>query len=192
MEQFVKEEILESIYVKQKVMENCIYDIIEASEMIVESLRNGNKIFFCGNGGSSMDASHIAAELVVRFKPMNNRKSIAAISLNADSAVITACGNDYGYDKIFERQLEGLGQKGDVLVAITTSGNSPNINCAVEKAKEMNIKTIALLGGTGGKLKGKTNVEILVPSTTTGRIQESHIMIGHIICSLIEKSMFGL
>lgn len=151
---------------------------------------------FCGNGGSAGDAQHIAAELVVRYKGGNERKALPALSLSVDPSVITACGNDYGYDQIFARQLEAFGKPEDVLVGITTSGNSRNIELAMEEGRRAGVRTILLTGGDGGKiLKDRSDlvdISIVVPSDETARIQESHIMIGQILCSLIEKELFGL
>ena len=155
------------------------------------TLKEGHTIFFCGNGGSSCDASHIAAELVVRFKSQNERIALRAISLGTDQAILTACGNDYGYDQVFARHLEGLGKANDLLIGISTSGNSKNVILAVEKAKSMGISVGLMLGGTGGALNNQGNAQVLVPSTVTARIQECHILVGHILCTMIEKSLFG-
>ncbi|MBE7411000.1 MAG: D-sedoheptulose 7-phosphate isomerase [Leptospiraceae bacterium] len=190
--ELIKETIQVSIQVKEKLIESHIDSIEKASDIAANVLLSGGKLLFCGNGGSSCDASHIATELVVRFKSGNERKALPAISLSSDSATLTACGNDYGYKEIFSRQIEAFGKPEDLLFAITTSGNSENILLAVEKAKSIGMKTIALLGGTGGKLKSLCDHEIIVPSTETARIQESHILIGHIICSIIEKKLFDL
>lgn len=191
-EQLIMKSINNSIKVKELLLQNHLQDIDKAGKMAAEVLMTGGKLLFCGNGGSSCDASHIATELVVRYKSGNERKALPAISLTSDSATITACGNDYGYKEIFSRQVEAFGKPNDALFAITTSGNSENILFAVEKAKSMGMKTIALLGGSGGKLKSKCDHEIIVPSGETARIQESHILIGHIICSIIEKKLFDL
>ncbi|GBF49017.1 phosphoheptose isomerase [Leptospira ryugenii] len=188
----IKSTILDSIETKQKVLESNREHIEKAALLCIETLQKGGTLYFCGNGGSSSDASHIAAELVVRYKGGNERKALPAIALNADSGVLTACGNDYGYEHVFRRQVEAFGKPGDLFFGITTSGNSANIILALEEAKKIGLKSILLLGGTGGKLKGEAEVEIIVPSNVTARIQESHIMIGHIICSIIEKDLFGL
>ncbi|MCC6275718.1 MAG: D-sedoheptulose 7-phosphate isomerase [Leptospiraceae bacterium] len=191
-EQFITKSIQNSIKVKELLIQSHLCEIEKAGEMAANALSAGGKLLFCGNGGSSCDASHIATELVVRYKSGNERKALPAISLSSDSATITACGNDYGYKEIFSRQVEAFGKPGDVLFAITTSGNSENVLLAVEKAKLLGMKSVALLGGSGGKLKSKCDHEIIVPSGETARIQESHILIGHLICSIIEKILFDL
>ncbi|MCZ8342819.1 MAG: D-sedoheptulose 7-phosphate isomerase [Leptospira sp.] len=188
----IEDQIEDSIAVKQNLLPLLLNDIQKAGEILVDSLRNDGTAFFCGNGGSSCDASHIAAELVVRYKSGNERKAIPALALNADQAVITACSNDYGYEYVFQRQVQAFGRPKDVFVGLTTSGNSQNIILAVEEAKKIGMKTILLLGGTGGKLKSVADCEIIVPSKTTARIQESHILIGHILCSIVEKNLFNL
>lgn len=190
--QLIENQIQDSIAVKQNLIPLLLNDIQKAGEILVRSLQTDGTAFFCGNGGSSCDASHIAAELVVRYKSGNERKAIPALALNADQAVITACSNDYGYEYVFQRQVQAFGKPKDVFVGLTTSGNSQNIILAVEEAKKIGMKTILLLGGTGGKLKSVADCEIIVPSNTTARIQESHILIGHILCSIIEKELFNL
>lgn len=190
--QLIENQIQDSIAVKQNLIPLLLNDIQKAGEILVRSLQTDGTAFFCGNGGSSCDASHIAAELVVRYKSGNERKAIPALALNADQAVITACSNDYGYEYVFQRQVQAFGKPKDVFVGLTTSGNSQNIILAVEEAKKIGMKTILLLGGTGGKLKSVADCEIIVPSKTTARIQESHILIGHILCSIIEKELFNL
>ncbi len=190
--QLIENQIQDSIAVKQNLIPLLLNDIQKAGEILVRSLQADGTAFFCGNGGSSCDASHIAAELVVRYKSGNERKAIPALALNADQAVITACSNDYGYEYVFQRQVQAFGKPKDVFVGLTTSGNSQNIILAVEEAKKIGMKTILLLGGTGGKLKSVADCEIIVPSKTTARIQESHILIGHILCSIIEKELFNL
>ncbi|PKA26951.1 D-sedoheptulose 7-phosphate isomerase [Leptospira levettii] len=188
----IQSQIEESIRVKEQLLPSLLPNISAAGNVLVDSLRNDGTLFFCGNGGSSCDASHIAAELVVRYKSGNERKAIPAIALNSDQAVLTACSNDYGYEFLFQRQVQAFGKPKDVFVGLTTSGNSQNIILAVEEAKEIGMKVVLLLGGDGGKLKGKADVEMIVPSKVTARIQESHILIGHILCSIIEKELFGL
>lgn len=188
----IQSQIEESIRVKEQLLPSLLPNISAAGKLLVDALRNDGTLFFCGNGGSSCDASHIAAELVVRYKSGNERKAIPAIALNSDQAVLTACANDYGYEFLFQRQIQAFGKPKDVFVGLTTSGNSQNIILAVEEAKKIGMKVVLLLGGDGGKLKGKADVEIIVPSKVTARIQESHILIGHILCSIIEKELFGL
>lgn len=156
-----------------------------AAQHLISALANGGKILLCGNGGSAGDAQHIAAELVGRFE--TERRGLAAIALTTDTSALTAIGNDYGYDRVFSRQLEALARPGDVLVAISTSGNSSNVVKAVELANELGVNTVGLLGGSGGKLKDMVSLPLVVPSSQTARIQECHILIGHIWCSLIDE-----
>ena len=187
----IANEIAESIALKNNLHSlNSI--ILEASILLVECLSNNKKILLCGNGGSAGDAQHIAAELLVRLKTGNNRQSIPALSLALDPSYLTAVGNDFGFESVFSRALEGLGQEGDVLIGISTSGNSNNIVKAIEVAREKNMKVVLLLGNNGGKMKGQGDVEIIVPSNVTARIQECHILIGHIFCTIIEKRLFNL
>lgn len=151
-----------------------------------EALRSGNKLMFCGNGGSAADAQHLAAECVVRLRATHDRRALPAISLAMDLSTITACGNDYGFDDIFCRPLEALGQPGDVLVAITTSGKSPNVLKAMKLARDMKITTTAFLGCGGGPALALSDHALVVPSSDTGSIQESHITAGHALIQLIE------
>ena len=153
------------------------------------SWQQGGKIMFAGNGGSAADAMHFAEELSVRFH--KNRRALAAISL-LDSSVITCCANDFGFDEIFARQIEALGKPGDVFVGMSTSGNSPNIIRAFETSKKLGVKTVALLGKDGGKLRGKCDVELIVPSQTTARIQEVHKLVFHSLCVWIDEIADGL
>lgn len=161
--------------------------IIHYSNKMSNALENNGKIFFCGNGGSSSDSQHLAAEFTGRFK--KDRKPLPAIALNADTAAITCIANDFGYDQVFSRQLEALGNSSDILIAISTSGNSPNVINAVKKSKEKNIYSIGLIGKDGGKLLNLCDSCITVKSNDTARIQEAHIFIGHILCTLIEKKL---
>ncbi|TGM56777.1 D-sedoheptulose 7-phosphate isomerase [Leptospira vanthielii] len=188
----IQSQIEDSIAVKQQLLPVLLPSIESAGKMLVESLKQNGLLYFCGNGGSSCDASHIAAELVVRYKSGNERKAIPALALNSDQAVLTACSNDYGYEYVFQRQVQAFGKPTDVFVGLTTSGNSQNIVLAVEEARKIGMKVVLFLGGDGGKLKGKADVEIIVPSKITARIQECHILIGHILCSIIEKELFDL
>lgn len=163
-------------------------DVIEkvASRMIL-TLKENKTIFWCGNGGSASDAQHLAGELIGRFK--GNRRPLKSISLNADSAVMTCIANDYGYEHILSRQVDGLGTEGDILVGISTSGSSNNVNNAFRTANEKKIHTIGLLGKGGGESLNLTNHSILIPSLSTARIQEMHITVGHILCELIEEGL---
>lgn len=158
--------------------------IAEVGQILIEALENGGKILLCGNGGSAADSQHIAAELVGRFK--RQRNALASIALTTDSSILTSIGNDYGFDAIFARQVEGLGQSGDVLIGITTSGGSPNIVKAVEKAKSMSIKTIALVGPKASPLDEIADQTLHVPGNETARVQEGHITAGHIWCDMVE------
>ena len=160
-----------------------------AAQLMIKSLQNGGKVHFCGNGGSAADAQHLAAELSGRF--YFDRPPLNAEALHCNTSYLTAVGNDYGYDYIFSRLLRGTAKRGDVLVGISTSGNSKNIVKAYETAKEMGVTIISLTGETGGIMKDFSDILLNVPSTDTPRIQESHIMIGHIICELVETDMFG-
>lgn len=189
MKEDIKTMLKESGKLKEELADKYSNKIEECVNLILNSLKNNKKILLIGNGGSATQASHIAAEFTGRYKL--ERKALPVIALTTDLAAITSIGNDYGFDRIFERQLEALGQEGDVLIALSTSGNSKNIIKAVEKAKEMNIKVIGLLGKDGGKQKNTSDVEIIAPSENTPRIQEAHLSILHIICELVEKELFS-
>lgn len=160
-------------------------NILKASDMILETFKNGKKIMFCGNGGSASDSNHLACEFISRFQ--KERKSLPAVSLSANNSILTAVSNDYSFEDVFKRQVEGLGLEGDVLIAISTSGKSKNILKALKEAKERGIKTIFLTGKN--KTKTKVDLEINAPSSITAEIQEMHIVIGHIICELVEKTL---
>ena len=161
-------------------------DIKKACETAVATLKAGGKILLCGNGGSAADAQHIAAELTGRYK--TERSALAGIALTTDTSALTAIGNDYGYEFVFSRQLEALGREGDLLIAISTSGNSGNVVKALELARKIGIKTIGLSGRTGGAMNELCELNLVVPSNDTPRIQEMHIMIGHIICQAIDDA----
>ncbi|MCK5077119.1 MAG: D-sedoheptulose 7-phosphate isomerase, partial [Calditrichia bacterium] len=173
------------------IAENMVEDILKAAEILCARLKAGNKILICGNGGSAADAQHIAAELVVRLKSTFDRPAIPAIALTVNTSVLTAGANDYGFETIFSRQIEALANPGDVLIAISTSGNSKNIIMAVEQAKLKGIASIGFLGTEGGKMKDLVDYSLIVPSDNTAYIQESHISIGHILCDIIEQELFG-
>lgn len=158
------------------------------AETCVIALKSGNKIILCGNGGSAADSQHIAAELMGRF--LKDRPPLPAIALTVDTSALTAIGNDYGYDEIFARQLRGISNVGDVLIGISTSGNSANVIKAFEAAKDLGVITVALTGGTGGRMAEIADEVILVPSDKTNHIQECHITIGHLICKIVEEDMF--
>ena len=191
MNQRIAQSITDSINAKQAILNNpeFLARIESAAAIITNSLRNGGKIHFCGNGGSAADAQHLAAELSGRF--YFDRPPLNAEALHCNTSYLTAVGNDYGYDIIFSRLLKGTARKGDVIVGISTSGNSKNIINAFEASKEMGVSIIAMTGETGGKMKDYADILLNVPSKDTPRIQESHIMIGHIICELVETEMFG-
>lgn len=183
----IEERIDESIKTKQKILQDkeLLTNIQRAADLVIDSILKGGKVLLCGNGGSSSDALHIAGELVGRFQ--RERKAVPAIALNADMAAVTSIANDYGYDNVFSRIVEGYMEEKDILIGISTSGNSVNVYNALHKAKEIGGKTIAFLGRDGGKIKDIADVSIIVPSEVTARIQEAHIMIGHIICELVEE-----
>ena len=175
---------IEQLCHRYPALKSCEDSIRESSQLLVDTFRSGNKLLLCGNGGSAADAQHIAAELVGRYKL--ERNPIPAIALTTDSSVITAISNDFGYANVFDRQVEALANKNDVLIGISTSGKSINILNALKTANKKGCKTISLGGGSGGLLKQICNVSIIVPSKDTARIQEMHIFIGHTICHLIE------
>ena len=166
-------------------MKELLPTIKKAAEVCLNALKNGNKILIAGNGGSAADAQHFSAELTGRFK--KERISLPAIALTTDTSALTAIGNDYGYEYVFSRQLEGLGNEGDIFIGISTSGNSKNVIEAIKKAKEKNIKVITLLGKDGGKMKNLGDINIIIPSNETPRIQEMHIMVLHMICQIIDE-----
>lgn len=183
--------IAESIATKQRLAETSIPDILRCGEILSQCAVAKRLIMFCGNGGSAADSQHLAAELVVRLRGNVERRAIAALALTVDSSILTAGGNDYGFDNIFKRQVEAFGGPGDVLVAITTSGTSQNVVKAVEEANKLGVHAIGLLGGTGGVLKDMCMASVVVPSIITARIQESHILIGHIWCEMVEESVLA-
>lgn len=191
MQKYIKQQIKSSFETKQKIYSNdsLIDTIAEVAQECVKAYKNGNKTILAGNGGSAADAQHIAAELVGRYG--FDRASLPSLALTTDSSNITAIGNDYGYDVIFSRQLEGLGQQGDLFIGISTSGNSLNVVNAFKSAKQKRITTVALVGRDGGEMAKIADFAIIVPSNDTPRIQESHILIGHILCDIIEKTIFA-
>jgi len=189
MREVVIRELEDSANIKT-TMARTLSDIIaKAAQIILDAFRAGRKVFLIGNGGSAADAQHIAAELAGRFKL--ERTGLPAIALTTNTSVLSALANDYGYEKVFSHQLEALAKDKDVLIAITTSGTSPNILKAVEMAHSKGVTVIGLTGAKGGKLKDSADLTIMVPSDDTPRIQEAHITIGHIICHLVEKGLFG-
>jgi D-sedoheptulose 7-phosphate isomerase len=162
--------------------------VAEAANLIVQTLRNGNRALMCGNGGSASDAQHFAAELVGRFE--KDRKALPAIALTTDSSILTSVANDYGYETVFSRQVQGLATPGDVLIGISTSGNSRNVVVAVESARAMGVSSIGLLGRDGGKLASLVDIPVVVPHAVTARIQEAHIFIIHYWSSFAEQNLF--
>ena len=188
--QMIINQIRESADVKNTMIVASVEDIEKAAEMMVATVQNGNKILWCGNGGSAADAQHMAAELMGGLRS-HDRPAIQSIALTTDTSFITAWSNDTNYESIFSRQIEGLGSAGDVLMAISTSGNSRNIVKAVESCKEKEIAVIVLTGKTGGVLKDMGDVTISIPSDDTQRIQEGHLLAEHILCEMVEKSVTG-
>src|SRR3989338_5319370 len=181
----ITRDIQDSIRVKESLLKAHVPLIEKAAKIIYESLKNGHKVLFFGNGGSASDSQHLAAEFVGRYE--KERRGVPAISLTTDTSILTAVSNDYGFDRIFERQIDALGQKGDVAFGISTSGNSANVLLGIQKAKSKGLVTIGLSGRDGGKLHGLADLSLVVPSQKTARIQESHIMIGHIICERVDE-----
>jgi D-sedoheptulose 7-phosphate isomerase len=188
--EFIKKSLKESSEIKLKVLESCYNEIIKISEIIIDCIKKGNKLLFCGNGGSAADCQHLATEFMVRLSHDIKRPAIGAIALTTDSSNITAGGNDIGFENIFARSVEGIGNKGDVLIGISTSGNSENIIRAFRKAKEKGILTVGFLGKTGGKMKSECDYSICIPTENVQRIQESHITVGHILCEITEREIY--
>ena len=191
MKNYIKDQIKKSFETKQTIYndEALLNKIEEVAQKCVALYKTDKKTILAGNGGSAADAQHIAAELVGRYG--FDRPSIPSLALTTDTSNLTAIGNDYGYDQVFSRQLAGMGQTGDIFFGISTSGNSQNIINAFEVAKEKGILSVALVGKDGGKMAKMADIALVVPSNSTPRIQESHILIGHIICDIIEKEIFG-
>ena len=181
--EFVSELIANHVEL-MRALESQVCLISQIGELLISALSSGKQLFLCGNGGSAADAQHIAAELVARFK--KERRGLPATALTTDTSVLTAIGNDYGYELVFSRQIEALARKDDVLVGISTSGYSPNVVEAVKVAGTLGVKTVGLTGGTGGVLKTLCDEVLVVPSDVTARIQEAHILVGHIWCELID------
>jgi D-sedoheptulose 7-phosphate isomerase len=186
----IRDIIIKSIEVKQQIVEDelLLLQVDNAVEVITAALRNGNKVLFCGNGGSAADAQHLAAEFSGRF--YKDRPALPSEALHCNTSYLTAVANDYSYDVIYSRLIEGMGNKGDVLAGLSTSGNSGNIVKGFESARSKGIITIGFTGATGGIMKAFSDVLLNVPSSDTPRIQESHILIGHIICQLVEENLF--
>jgi D-sedoheptulose 7-phosphate isomerase len=189
-EQKIKDSINSSILTKMSLLELCSDSIKKTGLVLSECIKNGGKILFCGNGGSAADSQHLAAELVIRYRSSFNRPAIPGIALTVDPSIMTAGGNDIGFENVFARGVEAYGKPNDVLVGISTSGNSENVLRAAKKAKEIGMKVVGLLGCGGGKIAEFCDCSVIVPSDITARIQESHILIGHIWCEIIEEYNF--
>ncbi|GJQ33203.1 MAG: phosphoheptose isomerase [Ignavibacteriaceae bacterium] len=188
---FLVASLNESAQTKLDMIDACGEDILAAINMMVSSFRAGKKLLLCGNGGSAADAQHLATEFVIRLNHELSRPAIPAIALTTDTSNLTAGGNDIGFDNVFARNVEALGAEGDILYAISTSGNSPNVVKAVEMARKKGMKVIGMLGGHGGKLKPLVDVAIVIPSGNVQRIQEGHITAGHIIFELTELELYS-
>jgi D-sedoheptulose 7-phosphate isomerase len=186
----ISEIIRESLSLKQAILDDSelIDTVAKVASQMVRAFQDGRKVLFLGNGGSAADAQHLAAEFVGRFK--KERRALAALALTTDSSAMTAIGNDYSYERVFARQLEALGSSGDVAVGISTSGNSPNVLAAIRVAKMMGIITVGLTGLRGGDLRSSVDYCMCVPSDRTPRVQEAHILIGHILCEIVEEELF--
>lgn len=184
----IEEFVAESLRVKAEFFEENKERIAQTAEVIAHGLRNGRKMMFFGNGGSAADSQHLAAEMVGRFGPA--RSALAAIALSTDTSILTAVGNDYGYERVFARQIEALGQAGDVAIGISTSGNSPSVLEALDVARSKGLYTVGFTGESGGKMNGRAETLFRVPSRQTPRIQETHILLGHVICELVDRELF--
>ncbi len=191
MRSYIKEQLNESIKIKQMIYndKSIISLIQDIAEEIIRVFKNGNKTLIAGNGGSAADAQHMAGEFVSKF--YFDRHGLPAIALSTDTSIITAIGNDYGFERLFARQVQAIGVKGDIFIGISTSGNSSNIIKALEESKQLGLTTVGLTGQNGGKMPNLCDYCIKVPSTETPRIQEAHILIEHILCALVEKAIFG-
>ena len=190
-DKFIRDSLKESSDTKLRILQQCLPDISLAVDIIIQAFTNKKKVLLCGNGGSAADAQHLATEFVIRLSPALKRPGLPAIALTTDSSLLTAGANDLGYDHVFTRSIEALGNEGDVLIGISTSGNSNSVNFAFKKAREMNLKTIGFLGKAGGQSKNLVDLAIIVPSDDAQRIQEGHITIGHIIFQEVEQELFG-
>lgn len=179
----------ESCKTKERFLKDNLETIVDVVNLIADAFKEGKKLILFGNGGSATDASHMAGEFINRFQ--RERPGLPAIALNTDMAVITSIANDYEYSQVFSRQLKALGEEGDVVIGISTSGNSTNVIRAIESAKKKGMKTIAFTGQDGGKLSGKVDYAFIVPSDNTPTIQETHITLGHVICQMVEEVLFG-
>ncbi len=188
---FIIESLNESSETKKRIGSECLNEIISSVNLLVTTYRNNKKLLLCGNGGSAADCQHIATELMIRLNHDIKRPALPAIALTTDSSNLTGGSNDIGYENVFARNVEGLGNEGDVLLVISTSGNSPNIINAINMAKVKGMRVIGFLGGSGGKLKALVDIPVLIPSFDTQRIQEGQITVAHIICELLENELYG-
>ena len=187
---YIVKALEENIELKKKLFDKKYTQKINYFvKKVYDTIKNKNKILICGNGGSAADAQHLSAEFLVRLNPKVNRKPYPVISLALDSSTMTACGNDFNFDKIFSRNLEALGKKGDILIVISTSGKSKNILNVLKQSKKMKITSLAFLGNDGGKAKNLSNYSIVIPSKNVARIQESHIFLGHVLLNEVEKKL---
>lgn len=187
----IETSINESIEVKNHLLQENETALDRAIQQLLSTIKDEGKILLCGNGGSAADAQHMAAELVIRLKSSSNRPAIAAQALTVDTSILTAGANDFGFDYVFSRQIEALGKHGDTLIALSTSGKSSNVIEAVNMAHEKGLYVIGMLGGNGGNLKKIVDLPIIVPSNSTARIQENHILISHILCEILEEELFS-
>jgi D-sedoheptulose 7-phosphate isomerase len=188
---FITNSLNESSETKLKIKDHLTDDLLKAVDLLAECFNNGNKLLLCGNGGSAADCQHIATELMIRLSHHIERPALPAIALTTDTSNLTAGGNDIGFENVFARNVEGLGNEGDVLLVISTSGNSPNIVKAAHAAHNKKMKVVGFLGGNGGKLKDLVDLPVVIPSSNVQRIQEGHITIAHIICELVEDKLYG-
>jgi D-sedoheptulose 7-phosphate isomerase len=183
----IKDLLLQSIAVKEELLQNKVGDILDIANLMIDAIKKKGKVVLFGNGGSASDSQHIAAELVGRFK--KDRLALAAVALTTNTSILTSLANDYGYDIVFSKQIEAIGQKNDVAVGISTSGKAKNVINGIKQAKKMDIKTIVLTGQEGRELAKCADASLIVSSSVTARIQEAHITVGHILCELIEDSL---
>jgi len=183
----ISDILLESIQLKEELLRTAIGQIKEIADLVIGCLKKGGKVILFGNGGSAADAQHIAAEFIGRFK--KDRSALAAVALTTNTSILTSLANDYGYEVVFAKQIEALGQMSDVAIGISTSGKAKNVALGIKQAKKMGIQTVALTGGDGGEVSKLADLSLIVPSSITARVQEAHITIGHIICELMESAL---
>lgn len=191
VQKYIQQEIQDHLETLQRLQQDHAAVIERIAHKFVETFRRGGKILFCGNGGSAADAQHLAAELVIRLRGHFFRPSLPAIALTTDTSILTAGANDLGFEHVFARQIEALGNVNDLLVAISTSGNSPNILQAIETAHQSGLFVVGFTGGSGGKMIHRVDIALAIPSETTARIQEAHLLAGHIICQVTEEMLFS-